>query len=313
MNRLSCALAMVVLFCVAAQPALAKGNEAYPNGAEDIFAGAVPPPGFYVLDYNYYYSADEYKDAPPGLRDEDFDLDIYANVLRLLYVSDKQILGGNWAMHTFIAYLTLDAEFDPPGIDFLEEESDDLGFIIVDPFILAYHWEHFHCVFAVDVYIPTADWNKDEAFNIGRNNYTIEPIFAWTYMWDSGWSLSQKLMWDFNTSNNDFVVPDPTTGDLVEGTLEPGEEFHFDYSLDYGLTPTLRAGVAGYAYWQVNDNRFNDVEVDEPKSRVFGIGPVVSATFFQGRLTLSAKVLPEFGARNHPEGIASWVKLIYKF
>jgi hypothetical protein len=313
MNRFSCLLALAVFLSLTAQPVLAKGNEAYPNGAEDIFSGMVPPPGFYVLDYNFYYTADEFEDAPGGLNDDDFDIDVYANVLRLLYVSPKQFLGANWGAHIFIPYMFLNAEFDPPGIDFLDRDTCDLGDIIVDPFILAWHWEHFHCVAGLDMYLPTGEYDRNEAFNIGRNNFTFEPVFAWTYVWESGWEVSQKIMLDFSTSNNDVIAPHPVTGVPTEGTLDPGAELHFDYAVDYGITPTIRAGVAGYAYWQLEDNEIHGQDEAGPKSRVFAAGPVVSASFLDRRLTVSAKVLPEFGAQSHPEGVSTWLKVVYAF
>ena len=37
------------------------GGGAYPNGAEDFMSGAIPPPGFYFINYFLYYHADEFK------------------------------------------------------------------------------------------------------------------------------------------------------------------------------------------------------------------------------------------------------------
>ncbi len=311
MKRVVCCVVVAAAVSFSAGPVFAGGNQAYPNGAEGSFAGMVPPPGFYVLDYNMYYTADDFND----LALDDFEIDVYANVLRLLYMTPKTFLGANWGMHVFIPYMDLDGHFDaPPGTppmmgDFLDNDTDELGDIIIDPFILAWHWEHFHCVFGVDLYLPTGDYDDDELFNIGRNNVTIEPLFAWTYLTDSGWSFNQKLMWDFSTENDDYTNPE----DLTEGDLEPGNEFHFDYAIDYGLTPSVRAGVAGYAYWQLDEDRFEGETVPGLKSRVLAAGPMVSASFFNRRLTVIGKVLPEFGARNHSEGVSTWVKFIYAF
>lgn len=43
-------------------PAFAGGGQSYPNGAEGFLSGAVPPPGFYLIDYLYNYSSDSMKD-----------------------------------------------------------------------------------------------------------------------------------------------------------------------------------------------------------------------------------------------------------
>ena len=79
--------------------AFAGGSGAYPNGAEDFMSGAAPPPGTYFLAYSNFYSADQYKDndgndyASGPLAD--VEINVWANVLRLLHVTDLRILGGN--------------------------------------------------------------------------------------------------------------------------------------------------------------------------------------------------------------------------
>ena len=49
---------------VLAGPAFATegGGGAYPNGAEDFMAGALPPPGTYFKNYLVYYTASKFKD-----------------------------------------------------------------------------------------------------------------------------------------------------------------------------------------------------------------------------------------------------------
>ena len=42
--------------------AFAGGGQHYPNGVEAQLIGVVPPPGFYIREYNYYYTATKLKD-----------------------------------------------------------------------------------------------------------------------------------------------------------------------------------------------------------------------------------------------------------
>ena len=74
----------------------AGGGNQYPLGSEAFFVGAVPPPGFYIKDYVYFYTADKLMNND---RDESKwetdgvelrDLDVWANTLRLIYVSPIQ-------------------------------------------------------------------------------------------------------------------------------------------------------------------------------------------------------------------------------
>ena len=69
-------------------------------------SGAVPPPGYYFINYFIYYSADEFKDGDNG--DRDFDLNVTANIFRFLYVTKQQIFGGFWGVHMFVPLVNLD-------------------------------------------------------------------------------------------------------------------------------------------------------------------------------------------------------------
>ena len=86
--------------------ALANSTQAQPSahyvpGVEGIKGASLPPPGFWVRDYNAVYYADTLN-GPNGYRNTEVDgkASIYANVPRLLWITDVQVLGG---------YLGLDA------------------------------------------------------------------------------------------------------------------------------------------------------------------------------------------------------------
>lgn len=102
-----------------------------------------------------------------------------------------------------------------------------LGDIIVDPFILGWHTRYFHIIAALDIYMPTGEYDKHRPVNVGKNFWTFEPILAITFLHPSGFSASVKAMYDFNTTNNDYI--NPATG--KETSLKPGQEFHFDYAV----------------------------------------------------------------------------------
>jgi len=112
-----------------------------------------------------------------------------------------------------------------------------LGDIIVDPFILGWHWKNFHITAGLDVYLPTGSYDKAHLANAGRGYWTIEPVFAATYLSDSGIEVSGKFMYDFNLKNNDT-------------NYQSGEEFHFDYTVGYHVDKQLTLGLGGYYYLQ---------------------------------------------------------------
>jgi len=296
-----CALAVVG----AVSPlAMAGGGQHYPNGAEGCFCGAAPPPGWYAINYFLYYQADTFTD---NSGDEvtvgplaDFDATLWADVVRVLYSSEFEIAGGTWMAHIFVPYMNV--EFDSLGFD-----DSGLGDIIVDPFIVAWHWGEYHAVAGIDIYVPTGDYERGNPASVGKNFWTIEPVAAFAGTYKSGLAWNVKFMYDFNLKNDDYLNPATAT----IGELEPGQEFHFDYAVDYAVAQGWRVGVAGYCYVQVTDDEFEGVEIEDQRGEVFAVGPAV---FFQHQaLSVEARYAWEVQSENRPEGNAFWLKLVYGF
>lgn len=279
------------------------GGGAYPNGAEDFMSGAVPPPGYYFINYFVYYSADEFNDKD-GDEVDDFDLDVVANTFRFIYITKQKIFGGFWGVHMFVPIVYQDVT--------LFGRSDNLtglGDIIVDPFILSWHFKNWHLATGIDIYMPTGRYDKDDLANTSRNYWTFEPIFAFTYISDGGFEVSSKFMYDINTENNDSP----------RGDYQSGQEFHFDYAVGYKVS-NWNLGVAGYYYKQITDDEINDDEApavaalgfDEGfKGQAFAVGPAVKYNYKNMSFTL--KYLWETAVEHRPEGSNLWFKFAYAF
>jgi len=317
----------IMIFCLAAVllgfsgQAMAGGGQNYPNGSEAFLAGAAPPPGFYFLDYAFYYSADTLKDNNGDKVDLFDDASVWANVFRFLWISDKQILGGNYGMHAFLPILGMDKNFNRPVGPEETRSYDDTSvpYIIASPFIVAWHLQQgkLHIVTSLaDIYIPTGQDDGNMA-SVGTNFWTVEPVLAVTYMLNN-WAFSAKFMYDFNTSQDNYA-----TVYGVEVDRDPGDEFHFDYSTSYAVTPALRVGVSGYYYTQTTDDSYdlNDsipapvqelLRADEGyHSRVFAMGPGVWYNY--KNMFFSLRNQWEMAARNKTEGFNLWGKFTYAF
>ena len=55
MKKSSIALLVGGLFLAAGAAQAKEGGDQYPNGAENWYAGALPPPGTYFINYFGYY------------------------------------------------------------------------------------------------------------------------------------------------------------------------------------------------------------------------------------------------------------------
>lgn len=279
-----------------------NGGGAYPNGAEDFMAGAVPPPGTYFLNYLTHYTAGRIKDDHGDNLVPDFRLNATANVFRLLHVTKEQVLGGYWGMHVFVPVVYMDVKMMGA-----KDSRFGLGDIIIDPFILSWHSKNWHFATGVDIYLPTGAYDKNDLANIGRNYWTFEPIIATTYTADCGFEASLKLMYDFNTKNNSSRLP---TGQNVK--YLSGQEFHFDYTLGY-KTGGWNLGVGGYYYKQITNDKVNGVTVapDGFKGQAFAFGPQVKYDY--KNMSFALKYQHEVAVRNKPEGDKFWLKFVYAF
>jgi len=90
------------------------------------------------------------------------ELTVWAEVMRFIWISKKEILGGNYGQHLFLPFLDVSLDFDLPlGLKAKKGYDDtDVPYVIYSPFILAHHFLQgkLHTVFSLaDIYIPTGD------------------------------------------------------------------------------------------------------------------------------------------------------------
>ena len=315
--------AMICIMFFSSAPMFAGGSGSYPNGAEGFLVGIAPPPGFYAESYTFHYSADSMKDNT-GNNVAPFDkLSVWAEVFRFIWISKHQILGGNYGQHVFFPFLNVDLDFKVPlGPKGKSHYSDfNMPYIIYSPFVWTFHKMAgtLHMVFSlVDIYIPTDDQDDKNMATVSHNYWTFEPVFAITYLPSKNWAMSLKLMYDFNTKQDDA----PTVyGFNVDRT--PGQELHFDYNVSYQWAKDFRVGLGGYVYMQTTDDDY-DIKSTIPApvqallkgdeghhTAKIAIGP--GLWYHHKRLFISLRVQPEVYVRNATKGVASWLKVIYCF
>lgn len=306
MRRVMLVLAGAMIMAIA-PAAFAGGANVYPNGAEGFWMGAAPPPGTYYQNYTLWYNAHEYKNeqghefgGPFG----GFKTDVVANVHRFIYISDKRFCNANWGAHIFVP--VQDVNVDTAGGN---SHVTGLGDIIVDPFILAWHWPSLHIIAGLDIYLPTGSYDSGRIANTSANTYVLEPVLAFTYMTPmKGLTTSFKFMYDFPGENEDFVHPFVPG---MAGDLQYGEEFHFDYSFDYMVNESWKVGVGGYYYRQTTDDELEGVKIRNNKGEVFAIGPGLE--YGKKNWLVSFRTQFEMEAENRPEGVSNWLRLVYIF
>jgi len=294
LKYLAC-LALCVCTALAAVNAGATegGGGTYPNGAEGVMGGALPPPGLYYLNYLTLYTADHMNDKSGNKVPVDFHLNAMANVSRLVYMTDKQFLGANLGMYALVPLADVSVTVNGAG-----GTKSGLGDISFAPAVLAWHSKNWHAATAVEFTAPTGQYDKNRNANLGRNYWSIEPIVTGTLLTDNGIELSGKFMYDFNTEN--------TATDYTSG-----QEFHFDYATAYHRGPWTM-GATGYFYKQVSDDHGGTAAAnDGNRGQVFAVGPTLKYDY--KNMSLEAKYQREMLVENRPEGDKYWLKLIWAF
>ena len=297
--------AAVVLTLLTAAQSWAGGGQHYPNGAEDFAVGALPPPGFYFVNYLIFAQKTSLKDNSGNDLLPAFKADVLVEVPRFIYVTPYKLFGASWAAHMFLPFYSADVEAGtnaPSDHDIVDSNEKGLGDIIFSPLVLGWHFSpNLHAVAALDIYAPTGDYDlaRPASQIISRNIWTVEPVFAVSYL-NKGFDVSAKLMYDFNSENDDT-------------NTDPGQEFHVDWALGYGLPSGLSGGVIGYNYWQTTDDEVNGVKASGQKSRIGGAGVGIKYWPKQGPFSMTVKQYWEYDARNIASGRQTQLKIVYAF
>jgi hypothetical protein len=318
----------LLCFFIAAIAALptgagAGGGQAYPNGAEAFMPGAAPPPGLTMINYMYFGYSGKLVDDDGDDTDLLDSANVWADLVRLIWISDFRMLGGNYGQHLFLGLLNKDLEFSVPvgptgKTDYNHFTSP---YLIYSPFLMTWHLMEgkLHIATSLaDIYVPFDNEAENNLASAGRNFWTFEPVAAITYFPDKYWEMSIKFMYDFNTREKDYVSGAPVTVDR-----SPGQEFHFDFNFSYAIMENFRVGLNGYFYQQTTDDEFhglNDLpgplqdafkNMEGERSRAMALGP---GLFYQYKnIMTTLRYQHEFMVRNKPELQNVWFKVIYVF
>ena len=267
--------------------AMAGETGHYVNGVEGIKAATLPPPGLYYRLYNVFYSADELTDDDGDKLDIGFDLSVYAMVNRLVWITNKKILGADYFMDVVVPFVNTDIEIDAFGID---DSEFGLGDINIEPFGLSWHMPRYDASFGLSVFIPTGD--TGEPASPGKDMWTGMMTLGGTYYLDAAktWSASILSRYEVHSEKD-------------ERDVTPGDDFHFEWGIGKTLARIWDVGLAGYCQWQVTDDSGSDVVWDKSdQDRVYAAGPEVSVFVPPAKLFASLRSLWEFGAEDRSEG-----------
>ncbi|XXF76272.1 transporter [Myxococcaceae bacterium GXIMD 01537] len=261
----------------------------FPGGI-GVDAGVQHASGLYLVDRLVYYSASRLRDrngqvvAVPG-----FALDVVANAVGVS--GTLQWRTGLYLTATIAAPLAhLSVNTDEP---LANVDRFGLGDVYVMPLQLGLRLSRFDVVASYGIYIPTGHFELHGSKGVSSGQWSNQFSLGGAVFFDSNrrGRASALVSYDLNFRKRNIDI---TRGDTVQ--IQGGAGVL--------LWKVLDIGVAGYALWQVRDDRGTALPdaLQGARDRVFGFGPELNVQIPQLRTKVGARYEWDIGARARPQG-----------
>ena len=141
-------LSTVVTFtlCLVTHAGEGASTNYFPGSYGDFAVAIAPEPGWIYANYNQFYSADADAAVLQGRVNTGLDTFAYINMSAGLFVFDKPVLGGRFAVGSFVplGYVELESELVSPIVSVAVDESETaLGDIALLP--ASFYWNKNNC------------------------------------------------------------------------------------------------------------------------------------------------------------------------
>jgi len=272
----------------------AQPSAHYVPGVEGLKGASLPPSGLYLRDYNVgYYSTQVNNPAGDSAGPDNFKVGNYANVPRLIWITDAKLLGGNLGVDALIPLVYQSVQAG--GYD-----SDTFG--VGDVFAegtLSWHIQHFDFSVGAGFWAPTGNSSAPPTTDAGLGYWTPMLTAGVTWYIDAAktWSVSALNRYEFNTEQRD-------TG------ITPGQAYTLEWGIGKSLTKTLDLGVVGYYQMQTTGDSSGGSTAHD---RVASVGPEISVAFPKPMLFVSFRYLYEFMAKDRAQGQTFALTLTKRF
>ena len=274
----------------------AQPSAHYPAGVEGIKAASLPPPGIYVRDYNYFYFADQLN-TPSGSKAADVDALVYANVPRLIWITDWKFLGGSPGVDVLLPlqYTSLKIDGTP-----YNSSTFGIGDLCIEP-QLSWHTKQWDLAVAYAIWMPTGDSPTQPGPSTRAGGG------FWTHMLTAGatWYMDEEKTWAVSALNRYEFSTEQRDTHII-----PGQTYTLEWGVSKTVNKVIDLGAVGYYQQQVNPNEGASWS---SRSRVAAIGPEVSVAFPKIMLFASCRYLYEFMAENRLQGSVVTLTLTKRF
>ncbi len=266
------------------------------NLGDTNFQDAIAFPGWLVEELFTYYHANQFNDYQGKDRPGSNQITVLSAVTHLAWISNYKLFDGFYGVEILVPLAQLDfkTEFGP------KDRDDGLGDVSVSPFFI--QWPEYK-LFGMPFFqrldflfkLPTGDYSRHSAVNVGSNVYSFNPYYAFTLVPTSRLELSSRVYYLWNSENDEPFFR------LRANNSQPGQAVHANSAVSYEVLKDLRLGIAGYALLQITDDKLDGEDLAHSRERVFGIGPGLKYKMDTWSMYLNSYY--ETGAENRPEGV----------
>ncbi len=292
-SKIAFGLAAGIAALVTTAQAVPVGSH-YPVGAEGIKGASLPPPGIYLRDYNFFYVANHVDGLPV-----DANILAYVQAPRLIWISEKKILGANYGADIIVPFAYKDVSLAGAS-----DSQFNLGDIQIEPLLLSWHFKQFDVAAGYALWVPSGNFDSRTPLRY----LTSAGSGYWSHMLTLGgtWYPDEKKTWAVSLLNRYEICYEQE-----DTQITPGHMFTLEWAISKSITKTVDVGLVGYYQQQVTQDR--GARADGAMAHVIGVGPEVSAFWPKIGTFTSLRYNYEADANNRPQGHTITLTLTKRF
>ena len=315
MKALLTTSALIVVFCLLDALILSSGRVAvaaegassnYFPGAYGTVAAATPPKaGWTYLNTSLFYAAEAEQAVLQGRLHAGLDTSAFYNMSTGMYVFEKPVLGGQFAMGATLqlGYAKLQSLVVGPPAMSVDDSAMGLGDSSLLPASLFWNDGNWYYNLYENIVVPTGKYDVNDNVNIGRNYWSFDTVFAVTNLdMTTGRDFSLIAGYMINTEN------DATN-------YKTGNELHVDAMFNQFVSEEFALGLHGYFYQQVTGDSGSGAILGDFKGQSYGIGPsfLWLPKWGGGNFSVTGTWLHDLHATDRMEGDYAVVTLTWQF
>ena len=257
----------------------------YAPGLEGLKGASLPPPGFYLRDYNVFYSADRLNQPNGHKMNMDVDASVYVNAIRGIWVTDWKVLGGNFFMDAIVPFQYADVKLGP-----WNDSRGGLGDICLEPAGVSWHGKQWDAALAYALWLPTGESDPPP--------FSVKPGKGfWGHMLTAGatWYCDPEKTWALSLLNRYEINQQERDSDIT-----PGNQWTLEWGLSKSIKPTIDVGIIGY--YQLQTTHDSGAGASHQRDQVLAIGPELSVFCPDLGLFTSLRYNFEVMAKDRPQG-----------